>query len=224
MTQSHLHRTDLLQQSLGYEFHDLKLLSTALTHSSYSSDNNKRLSYLGDAVLRLTLSELLYMKHQHTDQKVLTQSRTHYENNVHLAAVARKLGIDAAMSVSRGARKDGGGFSELALAGTLEAVLGAIYLDSDLETARAIVDEHIVIEPDLEQGLHPKTLLQEHLDRAYGIRPKYVLENSSDSQNQSQWRVRCVIQSLDQETIGLGASRKLAETQAAETMLKRLRL
>lgn len=209
-----------LQKRLGYTFTNTEFLKLALTHSSYSATNNARLEFLGDSVLRLILSDELFNTLPSADPGTLTQQRIECENNVHLAEVARALSIDECMLLGRGAKRDGGGHSNSSLAGAMEALLAAVYLDSSLATVRDVIFAHIV--PHLPIHKHPKTLLQERLMQQLGVLPSYEVKSSEETSRRghSPVMVQCVVETLELSTEGCGATRKEAETAAAIEMLR----
>lgn len=209
-----------LQERLGHTFTNSKFLKLALTHSSYSATNNERLEFLGDSVLRLILSDELFNTHPSADPGTLTQQRIECENNVHLAEVARGLCIDQCMLLGRGAKRDGGGHSNSSLAGAMEALLAAVYLDSSLATVRDVVFAHIV--PHLPIHKHPKTVLQERLMQQLGVLPSYEVKSAEATSRRanSSVLVQCAVDALELATEGYGANRKEAETAAAIEMLR----
>ncbi|MCY3542186.1 MAG: ribonuclease III [Gammaproteobacteria bacterium] len=209
-----------LQERLGYTFSNTQYLKLALTHSSFSATNNVRLEFLGDSVLRLILSDELFHTLPSADPGTLTQQRVECENNVHLAEIARTLGLDECMLLGKGARRDGGGHSNSSLAGAMEALLAAVYLDSSLATVRDVVFAHIV--PHLPIHKHPKTLLQERLMQQLGELPSYEVMSSDTNarHNDATVNVQCVVNALELKTEGTGATRKEAETAAAIEMLR----
>ena len=209
-----------LQARLGYTFSNSQFLKLALTHSSYSATNNARLEFLGDSVLRLILSDELFHTLPSADPGTLTQQRIDCENNLHLAEVARTLDIDQCMLLGRGAKRDGGGHSNSSLAGAMEALLAAVYLDSSLATVRDVVFAHIV--PHLPIHKHPKTLLQERLMQQLGVLPNYEIKSSETTSSRAnpQVMVECAVEALELATEGYGATRKEAETAAAIEMLR----
>lgn len=211
---------DALQERLGYEFSNNRYLKLALTHSSYSATNNARLEFLGDSVLRLILSDELFHTLPSADPGMLTQQRIDCENNTYLADIARTLGLDECMLLSKGARRDGGGHSNSSLAGAMEALLAAVYLDSSLAKVRDVVFAHIV--PQLPIHKHPKTLLQERLMQKLGELPSYEVMSSDTNSRRTdpQVNVQCVVNALELKTEGTGATRKEAETAAAIEMLR----
>lgn len=214
---------EALQARLGYTFSNHQSLKLALTHSSYSATNNARLEFLGDSVLRLILSEELFNTLPQASPGILTQQRIECENNVYLAEIARQLGVDRCMLLGRGAKRDGGGHSDSSLAGAMEALIAAVYLDSSLTKVREVVFAHIV--PQLPIHKHPKTLLQERVMQTLGVLPSYELWSSkvpTTSKNTPEITVRCAIEPLELITEGSGANRKTAETAAAVEMLRLL--
>ena len=171
-------------------------------------------------MLRMVLSEQLFIEDSEFDPSHLTQKRASLESNLNLADVAQRLKLDRLLLVSRGAKKDGGGNTDLALAGAFEAVLGAIYLDGSFADVRQVIEQQILSPAAASQpDSHPKTQLQERLDRDKGIRPTYQLVGTEGSENKRRWQVRCIIKDLKLETTAFGPSRKIAETRAAESML-----
>ena len=211
---------EALQDRLGYTFSNTEYLKLALTHSSYSATNNVRLEFLGDSVLRLILSDELYHTLPSADPGTLTLQRIECENNAYLAEIARTLGLDECMLLSKGARRDGGGHSSSSLAGAMEALLAAVYLDSSLATVREVVFAHIV--PHLPIHKHPKTLLQERLMQQLGELPNYEVMSSDTNSHEAepQVNVQCVVNALELTTEGTGSTRKEAETAAAIEMLR----
>lgn len=171
----------------------------------------------------MVLSEQLFAENTEYDQRQLTQTRSSLESNLNLAEISRRLKIDQLLLVSRGAKKDGVIYTDQVLAGAFEAVLGAVYLDGSIDDVRLLISEHVISQRgEPQQDSHPKTLLQELLDRDQGVRPTYTLVGADGPENLRRWRVRCVIKDLNLETIGTGSSRKKAETQAAASMLELL--
>ena len=209
-----------LQARLGYTFSNIEHLKLALTHSSYSATNNERLEFLGDSVLRLILSEELFNTLPSANPGTLTIQRVDCENNEYLADIARVLSIVECMLLGRGAKRDGGGHSNSSLAGAMEALLAAVYLDSSLATVRDVVFAHVV--PHLPIDKHPKTLLQERLMQQLGVLPSYELKSTAATSRRAtaQVMVQCVVDTLELETEGQGANRKEAETAAAIEMLR----
>ena len=134
------HPLDGLQQRLGYRFADALLLGRALTHKSFGADNNERLEFLGDAVLALAVSGLLFGRFDRSDEGALTRVRTHLvrQDMLHRLAVSLRLPDD--MRMSEGESRGGGAQRPSILADALEAIIGAVYLDGGFERARQLVE------------------------------------------------------------------------------------
>ena len=132
-------RLDALQQRLGHRFGQPGLLTRALTHRSGSAEHNERLEFLGDAVLNLAVSGLLYERFSGSDEGDLTRIRAHLvrEDSLHRAAVA--LGLPEVLRLSEGEWRGGGAQRPSILADALEAVLGAVYMDRGYEAALEVV-------------------------------------------------------------------------------------
>ena len=130
---------ELLQRRLDYRFRDPALLERALTHRSFGSGHNERLEFLGDAVLNLTVSHLLYERFGESAEGDLTRVRAHLvrEDSLHRAAL--QLGLPQVLRLSEGEARGGGAQRPSILADAAEAVIGAVYLDGGFDAARALV-------------------------------------------------------------------------------------
>ena len=129
---------DKLQKNLSYQFSDIDLLKKALTHRSVSKSNNERLEFLGDSVLGSIISEELYSRHSNIDEGQLSRLRSHLVRGNTLANLAKKLNIAENLRLGHGELKSGGFRRESILADTFEAILGAIFLDSDYLTVKKV--------------------------------------------------------------------------------------
>ena len=132
-------RLDALQRRLGHRFSDEGLLALALTHRSYSAEHNERLEFLGDAVLSLAISSLLYERFAGSDEGDLTRVRAHLVREDSLHKVAVLQGLPGALRLSDGETRGGGAQRASILADALEAVIGATFLDGGFASARALV-------------------------------------------------------------------------------------
>ena len=167
-----------LQQRLGHAFRDENLLYLALTHPSVAHDanapqpHNQRLEFLGDSVLGLTLAQALYEKFPDADEGVLTKSRAKLVNAAALADHARTLNLGAHLILSRGEENTGGRDRASSLEDAFEAVVGAIYLDSDFATVRRIVlgwyGPLAALLSSIEHTENPKGRLQELVQPRHG--------------------------------------------------------
>ncbi|KEI43000.1 ribonuclease III [Saccharopolyspora rectivirgula] len=218
-------------KALGVEL-DAELLTLALTHRSYAYENgglppNERLEFLGDAVLGLVITDRLYRDHPDLPEGQLAKLRASVVNMHALASVARNLGeggLGAHLLLGRGEELTGGRDKASILADGLEAVLGAIYLQNGIETAREVINrlfEPLLVEAPLRgAGLDWKTSLQE-LTAASGLGvPEYrVEEQGPDHRKEFSAYV-----SVGGETLGSGTGRtkKEAEQKAAESAWRKL--
>lgn len=214
-----------LEATLEYRFGDPSLLELALTHRSYTAEedaeeSNERLEFLGDAVLGLIVSTEL---HEVWDLREgeMAKVRAAVVNESTLAAVAHSLGIDAAVQISRGEDASGGRTKPSILADAMEALIGAVYLDGGLEAARRIVLRHwrpIVAERAASPGERDyKTRLQEVLARE-GVLPVYdVIGSGPDHARVFEAAVRVGDAVLGR---GSGSSKKRAQQAAARDALE----
>ena len=127
------------KSTLGYDFNDNSLLDLALTHRSYSTDNNERLEFLGDAVLDLILSDVLYREYSLMEEGNLSRMRASIVNERSLSLVANQLLINEYLILGQGEATSGGSQRDSILANTLEAILGAIFLDGGYHSVEAII-------------------------------------------------------------------------------------
>ena len=215
-----------LLQQLHYRFRDASLLTRALTHRSRGSDNNERLEFLGDSVLNLVISSLLYERFPNLSEGDLTRLRASLVNKPALASVARELSLGHYLQLGEGELRSGGFDRDSILADGVEAVFGAIYLDGGLDEARRVIMSRYREQLDrLDPGAvpkDPKTRLQEYLQKRSLPTPEYsVAEVSGDAHNQ-HFIVECRVESLEAPVRGEGSSRRFAEQQAAALALDRL--
>ncbi len=132
-------RLDALQRCLGHRFADPSLLALALTHRSFSADHNERLEFLGDAVLSLAISSLLYERFADSDEGDLTRVRAHLVREDSLHKVALLQGLPEVLRLSDGEARGGGAQRASILADALEAIIGATFVDGGFASARALV-------------------------------------------------------------------------------------
>jgi ribonuclease-3 len=134
-----------LEKHLGYTFKDKQLLTTALTHKTYAFEAqtpveyNDRLEFLGDSILNLVITEKLYKSNKYFSEGELTRRRAQNVNNNVLADIAEKLNIGSYLLLGKGEQKQEGAKNRTNLANTLEALIGALYLDSDLDTVKNFI-------------------------------------------------------------------------------------
>lgn len=215
-----------LCQRLGYAFRDPALLEIALTHRSHGSANNERLEFLGDAVLSVVISEALYRMFPSCDEGSMSRLRASLVNGDALAVIARRLRLGDELLLGPGELKSGGFRRDSILAGTLEAIIGAVYLEGGFESASRMVSA--IFQPELEHvsadGLSkdPKTLLQEYLQARRLPLPEYRVTAVEGRDHDQRFRVECQVAGLDGPLPGEGSSRRKAEQEAASKALKLL--
>lgn len=215
-----------LQQRIGYEFADANLLSRAVTHKSFGADHYERLEFLGDAVLSLGVSGLLYRCFDRSDEGDLTRVRAHLVRQDTLHQLALQLGLPEVMRLSEGEAKGGGAQRASILADALEAIIGAVYLDSGFDPARDLVlrlFEPLVAESNMEVWRKDaKTALQEWLQGRKMPVPTYRIEATRGKAHEQTFVVACELPVLDLLMTGEGLSRRNAEQAAAQLMLNHL--
>lgn len=220
-----------LEMYLNYTFNDTKLLEQALTHTSYANEaqeeDNERLEFLGDAVLELAVSHLLYLHFPQAEEGKLTKARAFLVNEKSLANIAQKIHLGKFIKLGKGEEQQGGRKRPSILADTLEALLGAIYLDSkDFFLTQNIIES--LLKPlwpkdinKLEEKKDYKTLLQEFTQENFGDRPVYSLIDSSGPDHAKIFKVKLTLPSPleDKEFITQAPSIKKAEQLAAKKAL-----
>jgi len=208
-----------LFDELGYSFNNDDLIKKALTHKSSSSDNNERLEFLGDAILNLYVSEKLIHSYPELSEGKLTRFKASIVSRQNLNLVAEKLRLSEFIKIGKGERLDGNSI----LGNTLEAIIGAIFLDSDYPNTKEILHglflkDFLEIEEDSELK-DPKSALQEYIQKTYKSLPRYSIQKSSSSEGPLRFQVTCEINEINFITHGSGRSKKRAELEAANNML-----
>lgn len=217
---------DRLTQRLGHVFHRRELLVQALTHRSYSAQNNERLEFLGDGVLNCVVGLMLYERFPALKEGQLSRLRANLVNQQPLYEIATELGLGRLLRLGEGELRSGGASRPSILADALESLFGAVLLDGGFDAARQAIGRLFAarieaIDPEA-QGKDAKTLLQEWLQsRRHGL-PAYRLLDVSGQAHAQTFRVECRINVLGVATEGSGASRKIAEQAAARAAYERL--
>jgi ribonuclease-3 len=210
---------------LPYHFRDLSLAALALTHRSAGRPNNERMEFLGDALLGAIIAEMLYETHPKAAEGDMSRLRAQLVNGQALAAVARELELGDQLKLGSGELKSGGFRRDSILADAFEALVAAIYLDGGFEacraTVRALFAERIAALPHASKDA--KTRLQEWLQAQGMPLPQYELVAAEGEEHARIFEVQCLIsQPAAIMAAGRGSSRRLAEQDAAETVLARL--
>ncbi len=218
------------EDQLGIYFKDKSLLQKAFTHRSYINENrkgalehNERLEFLGDAVLELVATNFLYNKYPDKNEGDLTSYRSALVNAVTLSEVASKLGMNEFLLLSRGEAKDTGRARQYILANTMEAFIGAIFLDQGYETAEVFIKKYVLSLIDdivkKKSWLDAKSFFQEKAQEVEGITPSYTVEKETGPDHDRHFTVAVFI-GKERVAAGDGKSKQEAEQKAAENGLK----
>ena len=217
-----------LEERLEYRFHDLALLDTALTHTSYvkgdgrASAHNERLEFLGDAVLELCTSEYLYLRFPYYDEGAMTRLRAQAVCEGALYQVAREYGLGAMLLLGRGEDHSGGREKPSILSDAVEAVIGALYIDGGMEVAKGFIMRfvHNSVADAMAGRLikDHKTMLQEYVQKRHMGQIVYELTGSSGPDHNKTFTMRVLVAG---ETAGIGEGRTKQEAgqQAARAAL-----
>ncbi|MFT4652398.1 MAG: ribonuclease-3 [Kangiellaceae bacterium] len=213
---------------IDYTFKDVSLLRQALTHRSAAKKHNERLEFLGDAVLGLVIAQRVFEKFPSLPEGKLTRMRSNLVKGETLAKVARELSLGDLIKLGPGEMKSGGRRRDSILADAVEAVLGAIYIESGLDAAALSIaklfDKRIqALDPD-EQIKDNKTQLQEYLQGKQLDLPDYQVAEIKGKDHAQTFTVKCDVAALKLHKIGVGKSRRIAEQEAAKQILESLSL
>ena len=210
---------------LGYTFNNSSLLTTALTHRSAAGINNERLEFLGDSILNLVIAEALYERYPKAKEGELSRLRASLVKGDTLANTARRLGLGDYLRLGGGELKSGGFRRSSILADALEAILAAVYLDSDFTTCRRLIrslfEDQLASLPSVRELKDPKTRLQEILQSQQRALPIYDVVSVSGEAHAQHFTVRCTVDS-ELVTTAQGSSRRKAEQEAARLALRQM--
>ena len=216
----------MIERKLRYRFKDPALLATALAHGSYanefSCESNERLEFLGDAVLGCAVSRILYDRFPSLSEGDLSKIRARVVSGAGLCGYAREIGLDGHVRLGKGEEKSGGREKDSILAGALEALLGAVYLDAGYPKVFEMVSE--LVADTLEKGDFPpdaKTELQEISRSRFGREPSYRVVGEEGPPHERVFEVEVSV-SPRVRGRGSGGSRKEAESRAAGDALAML--
>ena len=209
-----------LEKKINYSFKNKIYLSTALTHSSKSKNNNERLEYLGDAVINLAISDYLIKNFTDLDEGSLSILRSNLVSRATLSKVASQLGLESYLKIGKSLLNQEN--KKISIYGNaFEAIIGGIYLDKDFSQAASVVIN--LLEKEIEslkknKTKDKKTLLQEELQQRKVDLPVYKL----NYENEESFNVICEVRELDLLSEGQGKNKKEAEQNAAANLLKKL--
>ncbi len=230
----HLPRLDRLQKAIGYCFKDRELLERSITHPSFfqqrsrsigQKQHNQRLEFLGDAILSAILAEHLFELMPSEREGMLSQARSALSRGTHLAELSRSLGLASCISMSVNEEHQGGRNRDSILEDALEAIIGAIYLDSDWETARKVIlswygDIEGLLAEFIQHEQNPKGSLQELVQPMFGNNAlAYTVTAESGPAHNKNFQVEVSVNGKIMGS-GEGASKKEAEEEAAKLALQ----
>jgi len=214
---------DRLSKKLGYTFKQPKLLIQALTHRSAKGEHNERLEFLGDSILGFVIAQTLFEMFPKQNEGDLTRMRSSLVKGVTLAEVGRAFNLGEYLILGPGELKSGGHRRESILEDAIEAIIGAVFLDSDINTCKKLIliwfeKRLAVIKPGNEQK-DPKTRLQEYLQGRKIALPSYEVTDIKGQSHNQEFTVRCSTSVIDKEVVAKGTSRRKAEQAAAQQVL-----
>lgn len=216
-----------MSDRVGHCFAQPELLAQALTHRSAGAPHNERLEFLGDGLVNLLVAEALYVRWPKADEGALTRARAELVRESALALIARELELGARLTLGPGEMKSGGHRRDSILADAVEAVVAAIYLDTDFDTCRAVVlpwfeGAMAALPPPHKVSKDAKTRLQEWLQGRHKALPVYTLLSETGEEHLKVFRVSCTLALPELVTEGESNSRRGAEQLAAEAALQQL--
>jgi len=213
-----------LEETLQYRFNDVALLQLALTHRSARKQNNERLEFLGDAVLDVVVSEVVYLARPGASEGDLSKLRASLVKTGSLARLALDLGLGDYLILGSGEQKSGGHRRESILADGMEALFGAVFLDGGIEAATTLINrvfqDRYETLPDEKDLRDSKTRLQEWLQARKMSLPEYDLVAETGKDHRKMFSVACTVTEVSLVTEGTSTTRRKAEQKAARAMLE----
>ena len=217
-----------MKNVLGHDFSNTELLTMALTHRSFSRNHNERLEFLGDALLGMFIADELYIKFPEAAESDLTRLRSSLVKKEALAQLAKQLDLGSHIRFGIGENKSGGRQKDSLLANTLEALIGAIYLDSDLENCRRFILKlyaSLLDELTAENiPKDPKSELQEYLQANKKSLPAYNVVAEEGEAHDKLFTIECSVDGITKPIVAKGRSKRNAEQTAARTVLEMIAL
>ena len=215
-----------LQKQINYSFKNIDLLIHALTHRSANKIHNERLEYLGDSILSYVIAEALFERFPKVDEGGLSQMRSSLVCGETLAKMGQNFNIGDSMILGPGELKSGGHRRESIISDAVEAIIGAIYLDSDIQTIKQLIlawyqTRLVQIQPGIKQK-DSKTRLQEYLQGQRQNRPVYLIVEVIGDDHDQEFVVQCKLENNDNQYLGRGVNRRKAEQAAAQMAIDKL--
>ena len=215
-----------VREQLGYDPRDPQLFIAALTHRSASGPNNERLEFLGDAVLNLVVARHLFVAFPEGSEGDLSRLRARVVSAQPLAEVAAQIGLGEVLQLGSGELKTGGFRRQSILADALEAVCGAVFLDGGLEAAQTVIERlfgpRVAALPAPASLKDAKTRLQEYLQSRGLSLPRYSVDRTEGEAHEQTFHVICDVPQMGRRAEGSGSSRRRAEQEAAEHILREI--
>ncbi|ASX26480.1 ribonuclease III [Candidatus Williamhamiltonella defendens] len=215
-----------LELKLRYSFKERSLLLQALTHRSLHTQHNERLEFLGDSILSFVIANQLYHRFPEINEGNMSRMRATLVRGDTLTEIAREFDIGAYLQLGQGELKTGGAQRESILADSIEAIIGAIFLDSDIQTVEKTILRwyHKRLEQinPTHQQKDPKTRLQEYMQSRQLPLPFYLLAQVCGEAHDQEFTIHCQVSGLEELVVGKGSNRRKAEQEAAEKTLKKL--
>lgn len=216
-----------VERAIGHQFRDPSLLNQALKHRSAGSTNNERLEFLGDSIVNHIVAEAIYRRFPNASEGEMSRHRASLVKGDTLAIIAREMALGNFIQLGLGERKSGGHQRASILADALEAIAGAILLDSDFERVKQVVTEwfqsRLNDNADHATSKDPKTQLQEILQGRGLPLPEYDLITTRGEDHQKVFVVECRVPALTLCETSSASSRRRAEQGAAQKVLERVR-
>jgi ribonuclease-3 len=219
---------DKLQQTIGYQFRDIALLSAALTHSSFTNESkqsrnssNERLEFLGDSVLGMTVAQLIYSANAEMPEGQMSKMRAELVCEKNLAALAKKIELGSCLILGKGEDKNGGRERPSILADAFEAVIAAMYLDGGMQPVFNFISSYLDFSegfPTVQNSDH-KTALQEIIQEKSGQKLSYTIIGESGPDHMKLFNVEVRLNGKPLGT-GEGRTKKEAEQNAAKSALE----
>lgn len=215
-----------LRERLGHVFRRPELLALALTHRSHGAAHNERLEFVGDAVLNCVIAAALFERFPAIPEGELSRVRASLVNRDTLARLARGLSLGHEIRLGEGEVRSGGDERPSILADSLEAVVGAVFVDAGFDAARAVIEriyaeEFVDLDP-AALGKDPKTRLQEWLQARRVAVPEYMVIGIDGEAHAQTFAVECRIPALSVVATGSGTNRRAAEQAAAAAAFSRV--
>jgi ribonuclease III len=217
----------LTNKGLGYQFNNPALFAQALTHRSFSGNNNERLEFLGDSVLNFIIAHQLFLRFPKLPEGDLSRLRAQLVKESSLAEIAFSLNLGDQLKLGEGELKSAGWRRPSILADALEAIIGAVYSDGGFVNAEALV---LKLYAEKLDNIDPKSIdkdaksqLQEYLQGKKIDLPDYNVLAIEGEAHAQTFKLECVIAKLNITSVGEGSSRRIAEQQAAQLALEMIK-